>query len=238
MSKLTGADLQHHYKELINQRRFAELAQCIKTGDAEPADYIIRLGYKNYMEEPQNKRVKLFYIMKLKELTGVSPDNNVLKAACEVALNMDAPEALEALIKRVGIEQDLFAGMNSLLQRTYSRYVDEGKFVDISKLMEITGTQPSEHIIQKGFEDYLQEGKFISFSGLKKRTGIQPDPNMVQEMFNHYNFSYLKCKTSNKKEEALDWADRMVKLKRISKLEPEGFEIPAEIEGPPRKPDH
>ncbi len=230
MIKRTGPELQHHYKELINQRRFAELAQLIKTADAEPADYVVRMGYKKYMEEPTNKRVKLFYVMKLRELTDVSPDNNVLQAACEVALNMDAPEALEALIKRVGIEQDLFTGMNSLLQRTYSRYVEEGKFVDISKLMEVTGTQPAEHIIQKGYKDYLQEGKFISFSGLRKRTGIQPDAEMVQEMFDNYNFNYLKCKTSNKKEEAQEWVDRMMKLRRISRMEPDGFEIPAEEE--------
>lgn len=231
MSKLTGPELQQHYKELINGKRFAELARLLKTGDAEPADYVIRMGYKNYIEEPQGKRVKLFYIMKLKELTGIPPDANVLKAACEVALKMDAPEALEALVKRVGIEQDLFSGMNSILQRTYTAYVEEGKFVDISKLMEITGTQPSEHIIQKGYEDYLQEGKFISFSGLKKRTGVKPDPDIVQEMFNQYNFNYLKAKTS-KKDEAQDWVDRMKKLRRISKSDPEGFEIPEDEDEP------
>lgn len=228
MNKLTGPELQQQYKELINNKRFAELARLRKTA-AEPADYVVRMGYKNYMEEPQGKRVKLFYIMKLKELTGILPDNNVLKAACEVALNMDAPEALEALIMRVGIEQDLFTEMNSLLQRTFTRYVDEGKFVDISKLIEVTGTQPSEHIIQKGYEDYLQEGKFISFSGLKKRTGIQPDPDMVQEMYSQYNFNYRKCKTA-KKNETQEWVDRMKKLKRISKIDPEGFEIPEDKE--------
>ncbi|MGE5342004.1 MAG: hypothetical protein ACM3SY_11055 [Candidatus Omnitrophota bacterium] len=227
-SKIPDRDLQDSFKTYIKQKRFLELAKLIEKSESVPPEYIVRMGYKGYIEENQGRKVKLFYIMKLKEITGILPDKNVIKEACEISLGMETPEVLEALIKRVGIEKDTFHDLQATIQRTYTDYVAEGKFVDISKLMELTGTRPEDDIIHHGYEMYLEEGKFISFAGLKKRTGIKPNPDLIQSMYRQYYFYYLKSQRTSK-EQAAEWVDRIRKLKRISKVElPEGITIPEE----------
>jgi hypothetical protein len=220
--------LQQEFKELVSSKRFAELAKLIARTETKPADYVARMGYKKYMEEPHGgKKVKLFYIMKLKELTGVDPDKAIVKEACEIALDMDSPDVLESFMKRVGLGSSIFREMSSSVQKVFTEYVDAGKFVDISKLMELTGSRPHDSVIHKGYEKYLEEGKFISFSGLKKRTGVKPDPEMIQEMYGHYHFNYIKNKRN---EEGQVWVERMKKLRRLSKIDPEAFQIPEEDE--------
>ncbi len=226
-NKATG-DIQNTYKELIPQKRFTELIRLIDSSQTPPADFIIRMGFKNYMEEPTGKRVKLFYVMKLKEITDIKPEKSILIAACEISLDANAPEVLESVVKRLDIEQSVFKGMESFLQKTYTTYVEDGRFVDISKLMEITGIQPLEETIHKGYRSYIEECKFISFSGLKKRTGIPPNPDMIQEMYQQYQGQYLLQMKKNNEEEADTWIARIKKLKRISKIEPEKLLIPEE----------
>lgn len=224
MNKKSG-DIQQSFKMLVKQRRFAEIAKLIETSKTKPAEYIVRLGYKQYIDEPQGNRVKLFYIMKLKELTDISPDDMVLKEACELSLDMDSPEILETLIKRLDIKKDLFQLMDKTLQALFSKQVEEGKFVDLARISEITGIKPKDAIIQNGYEKYLDEGKFISFSGLKKKTGIPPDETLIYDMYGKYNFNYLQYKNTSS-ERAREWMDRLKKLKRISKIDPpEGITI-------------
>jgi len=217
-------DIQQIYKEYVSQKRFAELAKLKKNSKINPADYIIRMGYKSYMEENQGNRVKLFSIMKLKEITGVKPDQAVMKLTCEIALEMDSPEVIETLIKRIEIEKSTFQEMDVHMQKLYNKYVQEGRFIDISRLMELTDTKVSEEILHKGYEYYLSEGKFISFAGLKKRTGVQPDENMIQDVFYEYYTNYMKFKRISQ-EKARIWLERIKKLKRITKLEPKSFKI-------------
>jgi len=235
MNKPSDSQTQQHFKEYIRSKRFAELAKLIEKNQIKPAEYIVRMGYKQYMEEVQGQRVKLFYIMKLKEITGIPPDIKVLKDSCEISLQMDTPEILEVLIKRLEIKKECFIDLNATIQKTYQTLVVEGKFVDISKLIEITGVAPNESIIQEGYEKYLEEGKFISFSGLKKRTGIEPDEGLILDMYSMYHFNYIKYKGISK-EQAEMWMERIKKLKRISKIEPpENIKIEEESqeESPP-----
>jgi hypothetical protein len=214
-----GSEIQQTYKEYVNQKRFSELAKLIERSKTKPADYIVRIGFKSYIEQPQGNRVKLFSIMKLKEITGIKPDNNVMKLVCEMAMEMDSPEVIEALIKRLDIEKAVFHDMGAFLQKTYNKYVNEGRFVDISRLMELTESIPSGDIIQKGYEYYLEEGKMISFAGLRKRTGVEPDESMVRSKYSEYYGHYLKSKNVSR-EKAQLWIDRIKKLKRISRIDP------------------
>jgi hypothetical protein len=221
---------QAQYKELIPGKRFAELARLIRTSNIPPADYIVRMGFQSYMEEPQAKKVKLFYVMKLKELTGIHPEKEILKAICQLSLEMDTPDVLESLVKRLEVPENVLKEMEASLQKTYVTYVEEGKFVDISKLIEITGIQPQEEIVHKGYQGYLEECKFISFSGLKKRTGIQPDEEMLQEIYHLYEGHYLLATHKKDEETAQSWINRIKKLTRISKVEPKNLAISLEEE--------
>ncbi|MCP5051022.1 MAG: hypothetical protein GY940_27910 [bacterium] len=236
-TKKESQDIQQQYKELISQRRFAELAKLMKSSDTPPADYNIRTGFKAYIEEPQGKKVKLFYIMKLKEITQIKPDTSILRAACEISLDANSPEVLESVVKRLEIEKEVFKGMEAFLQKTYASYVENGRFVDISKLMEITSINPLEDMIHKGYQSYLEECKFISFSGLKKRTDIPPNEVMIQEIYQKYQEQYLLNQNKND-EEAMDtWFNRIKKLKRISKIRPKDLMIDLEQEQPPQDTD-
>lgn len=224
----TNGTIQDKYKELIPQKRFAELARLIKSSHIPPAEYIVRMGFKNYMDEHHAKKVKLFYVMKLKELTGIPPEKTILKDIVQLSLEMDTPDVLESLVKRLGIPGEVLKEMAAAIQKTFVLYVDEGKFVDISKLIEVTHIKPNEEIIHKGYRSYLEECKFISFSGLKKRTGIDPDTSMLQEMYRNYEGEYLRCINKKDDEGAESWINRIKKLKRISKVEPEDLSISLE----------
>ncbi len=218
--------LQSQYKELIMNKNFYGLAQLVKSNENfPPADNIVRLGFKSYLHEPAGKKVKLFYLMKLKEITSVKPDDGILKDACEVALSMDSPQILESLVKRTEAPKSVFRELSAALQKTFTDYVNEGRFMDISLLMDITGQVPTGDLVQQGYSNYLREAKFISFSGLKKRTKIKPDPEMVAQVFNQYYSNYLRVKM-NSGEDAKMWMDRLRKLRRITKIDPpEGVDI-------------
>lgn len=218
--------LQNRYKELITEKNFVGLAQLTAANENfPPADNIIRLGYKSYLQEAAGNKVKLFYIMKLKEITSLKPDDDILKIACEIAINMDSPQVLEALVNRTEAGKTVFRDMQALLQKTYDEYVNQGRFMDISKIMEITGSSPSEDNIQQGYRAYLEEAKFISFTGLRKRTGVEPIKEMVQQIYELYYGNYMKHK-GRSEEQADMWFSRLRKLKRITKVDPpEGIEI-------------
>lgn len=232
MNNKENIDIQDQYKELISQKRFTELVRLMNKSQVAPADFIVRMGYKSYVEEPQGNKVKLFFIMKLKEITQNPPGKDILKVACALSLESDTPEVLESSIKRLEIDKSVFKELESTLQKTYSQYVEEGKFVDISKLMEVTGINPLEEIIHKGYKSYLEESKFISFSGLRKRTGIPPDEGMIQEMYNQYLGQYLLA-TKKNIETAQSWLDRIVKMERVTKIAPKNPALLELLSSPP-----
>jgi hypothetical protein len=237
---ISQTSLQNRYKELITEKNFVGLAQLTAANENfPPAENIIRLGYKSYLQEAAGNKVKLFYIMKLKEITSVKPDEDILKIAIEIAINMDSPQVLEALVNRTEAGKSIFRDLQALLQKTYDEYVNQGRFMDISKMMEITGSSPSEDNIQQGYRAYLEEAKFISFTGLRKRTGVEPEKEMVEEIYGLYYANYIKNK-GRSEERAEMWFSRLRKLKRITKMDPpEGIEIeePAPAPAPSPEPE-
>lgn len=218
--------LQNQYKELIIDKNFTALAQLIKRNENfPPAENIVRLGFKSYLHEAAGSKVKLFYLMKLKEITSVKPDDGILKDACEIALGMDSPQILDALVKRTEASKSVFRELGAVLQKVFTDYVNAGRFMDISQLIDITGVMPTEELVQNGYFLYLQEAKFISFTGLKKRTKIKPDPEMVEQIYRQYFTTYIRTKMTSE-EQGKMWMDRLRKLKKITKTEPpEGVEI-------------
>lgn len=221
----SNAALQNKYKELIQARNFVELARSIEKTKIPPLDNIVRVGYKTYLREAPGNRVKLFYLMKLKEITGISPEDNILQEAFDIALGMDSPLVLEALMKRTDANKLIFSGLNASLQRVYNDYINQGRFKDIAKLMDLSGITPVEELVHKGYEEYLMDAKFISFTGLRKQTKIDPDKGMVHQVYYNYNSNYLKTKTRYV-DEARTWLRRLHKLKKITRIDPpEGMEL-------------
>ena len=208
-------EIQNQFKELIKQQRFMELAQLMTITGETPADYVVRMGFRMYMEKKRSHRVRLFYVMKLKEISGVAPDESILEDIIKTTFEMHSPHILDSLCKRLEINVSVFKTLNDELQDAYLYHVKDGAFTNVEKLMEVTKVSPSDESIQKAYHHYLMEGKLISFTGLKRRTQIQPDRKMILEVFKHYQENAAKHDVENKsKPESNPWRKRIERLRK------------------------
>lgn len=211
------SEIQDQFKTLILDRRFMELSQLMKISRAIPPDYIVRMGFKSYMQGKRSHRVRLFFVMKLKEITSVIPEETILEEIIKTSFEMGSPHILDSLCRRLEIQKDIFRAMNDELQDAYLDHVKKGVFANVEKLMETTGIEPSESIIQKGYKYYLEEGKVISFTGLKNKTGVKPDKKMMLEIFKLYQENANRQELENKKKgskEANIWKKRIERLRK------------------------
>jgi hypothetical protein len=207
--------MQEQFKTLIMDRRFMELSHLITTTNAIPPDYIVRMGFKSYMQGQRSHRVRLFFVMKLKEITKVIPEEAILEEIIKTSFDMGSPHILDSLCKRLEIEKSIFQAMNDDLQDAYLGHVKKGVFANVEKLMEITAVEPTESIIQKGYQYYLEEGKVISFTGLKNKTGVKPDKKMMLEIFKLYQENANDYDLANKgKPEGNIWKKRIERLRK------------------------
>lgn len=209
-------ELQDKWKTLVMEKRFMELNNMIVHTRNAPPEYIVRMGFKSYMQqEGRSNRVKLFFVMKLKEITSVTPEETIMEEIIRITFEMRSPHVLASLCKRLEIEANVFNSMNDELQEAYLYHVKNGIFANVEKLTEITHVPPSETIIQRGYKYYLEEGKLISFTGLKNRTGIKPDRKMVLEIFKLYQekANELAAKNPKKKDNNI-WKKRIERLRK------------------------
>jgi len=214
-------EIHNQFKDLITESRFAELAQLMSITGEVPADYMVRMGFRIYMEKRRSHRVRLFYVMKLKEITKVPPEDSILEDIIKTTFEMKSPHILDSLIKRLDIDVNIFKSMNDQLQEAYLEHVKNGAFTNVEKLMEITKVSPSEESIQKAYHHYLMEGKLISFTGLKRRTDIPPDRKMILEIFKYYQENASKYDMENKnKPQGNIWRKRIERLRKAMGTKP------------------
>jgi hypothetical protein len=208
-------EIQNTFKELIMEKRFLELSNFMTITNENPPDYVVRMGFRVFMEKKRSNRVKLFYVMKLKEITKVPPEDSILEDIIKTSLEMKSPHILDSLIKRLEIDMKIFKAMNDELQEAYLDHVKNGAFTNVEKLMEVTKVPPSDQSIQKAYEHYLMEGKLISFTGLKRRSGIKPDRKMILEIFKYYQENSAEYDLKNKsKPEGNIWKKRIERLRK------------------------
>jgi hypothetical protein len=224
-SKKNLEEIQNQFKDLITEKRFAELAHLIAVTGEIPPDYVVRMGFRIYMEKKRSNRVKLFYVMKLKEITQVAPEDSILEEIIKTSFEMKSPHILDSLCKRLEIDVKIFNNLNDELQESYLNHVKEGAFTNVEKLMEVTKISPSEQSIQKAYHHYLMEGKLISFTGLKRRTGIQPDRKMILEIFKYYQENASKYDAEHKSNPAGNaWRKRIERLRKAMGSRPQDRE--------------
>ncbi len=209
------AELQEKFKNLIMERRFMELSHLITVNQVFPPDYIVRMGFKSYMQGNRSQRVRLFFVMKLKEISKMNPDETILEEIIRTSFEMSSPHILDSLCKRLEIDKAIFKTMGDELQEAYLGHVKKGVFANVEKLMEITGVEPAESIIQRGYKYYLEEGKVISFTGLKNKTNIKPDKKMMLEIFKLYQENANKYDLEKKTTpEGNVWKKRIERLRK------------------------
>ncbi|MCP5046479.1 MAG: hypothetical protein GY940_04855 [bacterium] len=219
-NKKASPEIWNTYKELITTRQFKELEKLVASSQTPPPEEIVHNGYQSYMEEQEEEKTKLFAVAALKQVTKIKPQQTIIISVCEICLGMNKPEILESLVKHLEIDKETFQGFEFLLQNAYSTYIADGKFMEVSILMGITGVDPQEEAVQKGYKGYLEQRKLISFSGLKKRTGFIPDEEMIEATYHQYHSNHLLHKNKKDEEAANSWLDYIRKLERISKIKP------------------
>jgi hypothetical protein len=214
-------EIQNQFKQLITEMRFTELSQLMAVTGETPADYLVRMGFRMYMEKNRSHRVRLFYVMKLKEITRVIPEESILEDIIKTTFEIHSPHILDSLCKRLEINVTIFKTLNDELQDAYLYHVKNGAFTNVEKLMDITKIPPSQESIQKAYHYYLRDGKLISFTGLKRRTGIQPDRKMILEIFKHYQEKATQYDSKHKsKPEGNTWRKRIERLRKAMGTRP------------------
>lgn len=215
MSTKKVDDIQARFKDLIIDKRFLELSNMMTLTGEAPADYVVRMGYRTYMEKQRSTRVKLFFVMKLKEITKVIPEDDILEEIIKNTFEMQSPHILDSLCKRLEINTNIFKSLYDDLQDAYLEHVKNGAFTNVEKLMDVTKIPPSDQSIQKAYKHYLMEGKLISFTGLKRRTGIMPDRKMVLEVFKYYQDNAAKYDQEHRNNpEGNSWKKRLERLRK------------------------
>jgi len=205
--------LHEQYRELILGKRLLEFQQLLSKSQEPPSDYIVHIGYRTYVKEARLRRVQLFYLVKLYEITRIAPENKVIQEVCDITLENDDLAIFEVTTRRLEVKRALFTEMKHFFQGKYEKYMDAGRFADLSKLMKISGTAPTLESVQHWYREYLVAGKLISFVGLKKRTGIEADPRMVDEVLLLYRENQERTADG---DEVKLWQDRIDRLKRLA----------------------
>ena len=224
-----SGDVQQSFKTLVKQRRFAEIARLISTSKTQPADYIVRMGYKMYLEKKRSNSVKLFFVMKLKEITKIEPDESIIGDILKATFELHSPPVLSSICARLEIDLLEVENIDEILQEEYLYQVKIGAFTNVENLMNLTQVKPSDSIIQQAYEHYLNEGKLISFTGLKRRTGIKPDKKMVLETIKRYQEESNKYDVENasKKIKNNPWKKKIERLRKAmgSNVSERSFDI-------------
>ena len=211
--------IQEEYKVLIKEKRFTEFARLIKKTTLRPPEYVIRIGVKTYLTEKRPLKIKLFFIIKLLEISEVKLDASILQDICKLMLDLGTPYTLEFFSNIIEVDKAIFKEIKGYIQKAYSNYITEVRLVEITKLMEITKIEPSENLILKGYKDYLEKGNIISFVNLQKRTDIEPKKGLIIEMFQLYKNKVSTSSNVEGEKGAAYWNKRIEKLSKATGIE-------------------
>jgi predicted Ser/Thr protein kinase len=227
MSSELQSDLQKNYRTLIGEKKLQDVKQLMERTHTDPLEYLVQIGYRTYLDEDVPDRVKLFYFLKLYDITAVMPENVTLRRICEIALHLDSLLMIETLIKRLHLEPALFKEIQAPVHKAFRDLLHVGQFNQIARLMTLTGITPSEDIIQRAYRTYLLEGRFISLMGLREHTGINPDKKVTSEVLKWYFANYTMLRQLNfadiesqrrVSDESTTWLEWIEELSKISGL--------------------
>jgi hypothetical protein len=213
--------LQEKYKSLIKEKNFIEIARLIKKTGIKPAEYSVRIGVKTYIDEERGLKTRLFSIIKLMEITGINLDANIIQDICKLTLDLGNPYTLGFFSRKIEIGEDNFKNIKGYIQKNYSRYIKEGKLVEITKLIEITKINSSETLVSEGYRNFLEDGNIISFVNLKKRTEVKPSKNLIEEMFKLYKKKSEEKNIDDGENTKEYWLKRIEKLSNATGLKPD-----------------
>ncbi len=207
--------LQSLFGNLINDKKFFDLKRLMKQSHTKPAEYSIRIGIKNYLNEKRSIKTRLFLVMTLLEITQTSLDSKTLQQICTLMLELGTPYTLDYFSKSYKIDLQIYQSITDVIQKQYSNYINEGKQVELTKLMEISKVKPLESLVLNGYKIYLEEGNIISFVNLKKRTEIEPKKELILDVLEFYDTKSVSSNNEGEKDKEY-WKKRMEKLSKVT----------------------
>ncbi len=171
---------------LIEEHRLTELTQIIRESDQPLPETAVRMGYRRFIDQEMSFRTRFFLIKKLKDITGVQPDETILHTLAQSMIGTQPLAVFGLVCKGLDIRSPALRPLFKEIQDWYKDLMDNNQFQQVSQLLEITGLSPDSGLIQDSYKKYLVSGRLISYAGLSKQLGIPPLANMVQQVYSHF----------------------------------------------------
>jgi predicted Ser/Thr protein kinase len=197
MTSERNPELQKAFRSLITEKRLHELKNLIDQCGSEPLDYLTQIGYRTYLDDEGSDQIKLFYFLKLFDITQVAPENVSLRRVCEIALRMESLLMLETLVKRLHLEPRSFRDVSPAVHKAFRAFLHRGQFNQVARLIALTDITPDEQVIQRGYRTLLMEGRFVSVRGLQEHTRVKPDMKIISDVLKWYFASYSALRQLN-----------------------------------------
>lgn len=172
--------------DMIQEHRLSELQQLMSENRQPLPETAVRMGYRLYAERDESFRTRYFLIRKLKEITGIDPEETVVKSLVKEMIGSQPPAVFKLVCQSLGISPTLLRALNRNIQEWYRKLLENAQYPQMSQLQAVTRLAPEESMIQEAYKRYLISGHLISFSGLRKQLGIDPQPDMVQQVYQHF----------------------------------------------------
>lgn len=133
--------------------------------------YLIERGF----EEIKNK----INIRELKEVTGISPSEDMVQKFYSDYFANRKIEEIIAIERETRVKPNL---PNNLIQEHYIDYAQYGMFGTLGRLEKATGIKMSEEAIQECYANCVKIGGLEGIKTLQKRTGVKPSEEIYREI--------------------------------------------------------
>ncbi len=198
------------YRELLLNYDFYNLKKTVDETKIPPPPFIVSMAYRSLIKGERGSKVKVSFAFKIKEITGIAPDNQILRDLLQLVLDFEIIDFLKVFLEKFSIADDFIQDreVRRIFFNTYDKYLKSNRFNEIQQLQQITGVEPPVDLLQQTYRNYLLEGKLISFIGLFKRTRIVPASGVLEEAKGVYRQKISKSSG----EELAMWQERLNKL--------------------------
>lgn len=222
MSKALGRkDFINLVVTLIDEHRLAELQHLIQDKAQPLPETAVRMGYRRYLEQDMALRTRFFLIRKLREITGIEPEDIVSQGLIRSMIGVQPVPVFKLVFAGLDIRPGILKAVQREIQDWYRSLLENSQYLQLGQLQEITRLAPDPALVQDMYKNYLMSGKLISFTGMNKQLGIAPLESMVQQVYTHYRQVLAASSTPVADRENIQkWYDKLQSLTGFADASP------------------
>jgi hypothetical protein len=210
MAFFSQTELIAKFKELLSGLDLLELKKQIQESGQNPPEHLVQIAFRNLIKSDRSRKVILPLAIRLKEITGVLPESQVLKELLLITRSFDIMDIFRLYFRSFELRPEFLQEKD--IRRTildvYEKYLASSRFLDIQELRQLTGIEPPEENLQRTYRQYQEEGKIISFVGLFKRSGVRPQEKLLEEIL----ALYKKRAESGSDQDRELWGEKLKRL--------------------------